>query len=272
MNQRPPNPFRPGEALSANELSQIAESAWRGAQLSAGGNAQLSRPGGGPPVLSGTPTRRVYVRITGQGSGAANSGASGAGPAISTAGPNCYSGIELTSDVYGRVVDLEDGLRFDSFAFPLVEMTDATDIPVDAIVWASPSITGQTYEFVWMGEEGSGIGSGGTSSNVKVCRVAGQPISSGSVRYYPATFRTLNSTTNVFNNGPAGASYFDCWLVQDKNYSLTVVGNGDPGPDGPGAYSAIFQDGGNKSLGGYAMPVYLTTEYPTLGPECTVRN
>lgn len=164
MNQRPPNPFRPGEPLTANDLSSIAESAWRGAQLSAAGNSQLSRPGDGPPVMYGTPTRRVYVRITGQGSGGANSGASGVGPATNTAGPNCYSGIEQTSDIYGRVTDLDDGLHFDSFAFPLVEMTERTDVPVDAIVWASPSITGQTYQFIWEGamqeESGSGNESG----------------------------------------------------------------------------------------------------------------
>lgn len=203
-----------------------------------------------------------FVRITGGGSGSGGSGGSGGGAPL---GPNCYSGIQQGSYDDGTVFDYESGTTFDDSTFPLVEMTEAEDVPTDAIVWAWPSGDGTHYEFVWMG-------SGGTSSNVKVCRVAGQPITAGSVRYYPATFRTLNITTNAFNNGPAGGSYFDCWLVQDKDYDLTVVGDGDPGPDGPGAYMAILQDGGSKSLGGYSMPVYLTTEYPTLGPDCTVRN
>lgn len=138
--------------------------------------------------MSSNPTRRVHVRITGGGSGGASSGTSGLGPAINTAGLNCYSGIEQTSDVYGRVSDLEDGLHFDSFAFPLVEMSEATDVPIDAIVWASPSINGQNYEFLWSGsqeESGSGSGSGGSGciaiSDFIMCTDDGAAIRPGNI-------------------------------------------------------------------------------------------
>lgn len=175
MRPSPFNPLRPGDPLTAHDVNTIAEAAYRGAQQSAAGTTGITRPAGSPPLVIGVDTPRVYVRITGGGSGCAFSGTSGnpSPPARHLAGPNCYCGIEQTSDSFGNVRDFEDGLIFDSFAFPLVEMSGDTNVPVDALAWASPSRSGTHYEFLWEGDtsgsgESGGSGSGGTGSG-NVC-------------------------------------------------------------------------------------------------------
>lgn len=166
MRPGAPNPFLPDEELTLDELTAISEAAWKGQQIGSASRASVSRFPGSPPVIAVDPTRRIFARITGQGSGCAFSGNSGDAdpPDSQHTAPNCYCGIEQSSDINGNVGDLEDGLVFDSFAFPLVEMSGNPDVPIDALVWASPSIQGTHYEFLWQGtqpgDSGSGCGSG----------------------------------------------------------------------------------------------------------------
>lgn len=158
INSVPPTPFKPGDVLDADELSQIAESSWRGAQMTGAGMGGIVRPPGSAPILQIDPIPRVFARITGQGSGCAYSGSGGVPypPALNLVGRNCYCGIEQISYSDGTLSDNEAGLVWDSFSFPLVEMTGNPDVPIDAIVWASPSRMGTHWEFLWMGETQSG--------------------------------------------------------------------------------------------------------------------
>lgn len=162
----PPQPFRPGEVISARRLTETAEDAWRGAQLFAAGNLAASRVAGGPPVLNVDLPQEVYARISGRGSACASSGTSGHEIASGTAGPNCYCGIEWASDKYGGLDDVQSGLIFDAFGFPLVEMTGRDDVPVDAIVRAYRARSGDHYEFVWGGSVQMGSA---TDACVKCC-------------------------------------------------------------------------------------------------------
>lgn len=169
MNQ-PPRPYLPGDALNARELSETAETAWRGQNTSAGGQSELIRASGSPGAPSIAPSPRIFARITGGGSGCAALPLSGESGSLYPYQPpppagNCYCGIQLISNRDGTISDAPAGLVFDAFAFPLVEMTERDDVPVDAIVWASPSADETHYEFVWEGAieqdpSGSGCGSG----------------------------------------------------------------------------------------------------------------
>lgn len=54
-------------------------------------------------------------------------------------------------------------LTFTGDKFPLIEMTENTDVPDNAIARAYPDPSGQFYTFLWSGnmeESGSGLGSG----------------------------------------------------------------------------------------------------------------
>ncbi len=181
----PPNPYQVGDVLSARELNEQQENAWRGSQTVGAGTTGVVRPPGSEPIISGDPIPRVFARITGRGSGCAESGSGGDPypPPIATTAANCYCGIETISNQDGSIEDFPGGLVWDSFSFPLVEMTGRDDVPVDAIVWVSPSRTGMHWEFLWMDNEttsgsgGSGCGSGcvpGISLNCLV-RCVGSP-------------------------------------------------------------------------------------------------
>ncbi len=177
--QGPEDPFQAGRIISARDLNAVAENAWRGAQVFAAGKMRVSRVAGGPPVLDVDLPDEIFARITGQGSGCAYSGTSGGTVMGETAGPNCYCGLEWSSDKYGGLDDLQGGLIFDAFGFPLVEMTGRDDVPVDAIVRAYRARAGDHYEFIWTGDEapsGSASGSGGPSgsgcmSGISLCEL-----------------------------------------------------------------------------------------------------
>lgn len=167
-----PNPFRRGQGLSSQDLNAIQEDAWRASQVLGQGEAGVIRPTGGAPIIDVRRQRKVFARITGRGSGCANSGefsgnhsgSAGGGFAIQNAGPNCYCGIEQISRSDGSVDDYELGIHWDAFAYPLVEMSENPDVPVDAIVEASISADRTHWEFLFteqaVGESGSGCGSG----------------------------------------------------------------------------------------------------------------
>lgn len=162
MGPTPPNPYQRGDVISARELNEQQENAWRGSQTVGAGSSGVVRPPGSEPILSGDPIPRVFARITGRGSACAYSGVSGNPypPDITAAGPNCYCGVEQVSNPDGSIEDFETGIIWDSFAFPLVEMTGRDDVPEDAIVWATPSRTGSHWEFIWEGADDGGSGSG----------------------------------------------------------------------------------------------------------------
>lgn len=170
MRPRRPNPFHPGDPISAAKLNETQEQAWIGSQAFGQGDAAVIRPAGSAPIIDVKPKSGIYARITGRGSGCANSGASGnpATPYLGTTGGNCYCGIQQLSRKDGSVADYEAGIHWDSFAYPLVEITGNTQVPVNAVVEATIAADRTHWEFLWAveisasGSVGAGCGSGCT--------------------------------------------------------------------------------------------------------------
>ena len=177
----PFRPVKPAGKLSARQLNAAMDGIERLAKVTADPPLEVIRAQDGIHLRDNS-LRPMHVRITGGGSGA-NSG-SGAGQ-----NGNCYSGIQLVSDNDGSVGDLELGLEFDSTTFPLVELSGATDVPVDAIALAWPSPSGRNYEFIWdsgSSADESGSGSGDPTGCVSIsdflqCTEDGAMIRSGTL-------------------------------------------------------------------------------------------
>lgn len=87
-----------------------------------------------------------WVKITGHAT--QYSGTSGAAGSGNLPG-NHYAGIEQESRIgLTASVDLTAGLKFNK-EFPLFAMDGNTEVPVGALVYATPSLGGTHYEFVW---------------------------------------------------------------------------------------------------------------------------
>lgn len=148
--------------------------------------------------------------------------------------------------------------------YPLIEITGNTEVPTGSIVFARPAFGGTHYEFIFA------QGGGSSSATVRLCQVAADAVTSGSIRYYPCTFNELEVATDTWLLGPLVEDVYDCFLVQRLDYDLTVSS-----AYGPGIYTGLLQTG-TKTLTvdavEYTLPVYATTDSPFLGPDCTIRN
>lgn len=169
---------------------------------------------------------------------------------------NLYSGIQQATDNDGSIDDLELGLEFTSDNYPLVEITNKEDVPIGSVVWAWPSPSGRNYEFSY---------GAGAAADVQQIRTTGAATTIDGFKFYPGYTQELDPDGT--SSGVMG--FLDVTavaLMQYSNYDLTVTGSG-------GCYTARRHTRiESVTLGGNPYPVYVTTEFPSLRPDCTVGN
>lgn len=197
----------------------------------------------------------VLVKIQGRANGYSGNSYGNNWPA------NYYIGVQVRYDLNDEPREMYGGQVF-SNRFPLVEVSGDENVAVGTYHYAWPGNTYDHYEFK------NAAGGSSTSSTVRLCYVAGNPQTSGAIRYYPCYFNELDVPSDSWlgTTGPLEGDVYDCWLVQRLDYDLTVTSD-----YGPGIYTGLLQTG-TKSLGGYTLPVYATTDAPFLSPECEVHN
>lgn len=178
----------PGGSISATEFNRAMAEIEKAIRLTVSAPLQLTEGWDAQNISLGR-RQMMAVRITdhfpsgssgghcsGTGSGGAGSGSPGFNvPAY------FYSGIEQISKMDGTVDDNITGIHFDKCAFPLVEMAENEDVPIDGIAYAWPAVTGDHYEFIWAEggtssrchESGSGSGQSGqcSSCTLPVCEL-----------------------------------------------------------------------------------------------------
>lgn len=202
-----------------------------------------------------TPTEFIWIRITEQ-------------PDATHAG---YS--------WEQVVPIGDG-TFDDPAIKLTgnnavtsgsryavayEENGSESVAVDTVVRAWPAYydadptTGEGQEFAFAASPNS-------TSNIEQCRVSGSPTTHDGIDFYPAYTQELDPD----GAGVGTMGFVDVTaiaLVQYWNFALTTTGSG-------GCYTARRHARIEPFavFGGATLAVYVTTEYPTLGEDCTLVN
>lgn len=160
----------------------------------------------------------------------------------------------------------EGGLSGEADTEPAYEANGVL-VGSDTYVWlergapviVSNSPDPDTVKMIWLFDVGT------STSEWQQCRVAGSPTTIDGIDFYPAYTQEIDPDGT--SSGVMG--FLDVTAValcQYWNFALTTTGSG-------GCYTgrrhARIE---SVELGGNPYPVYVTTEYPTLGADCTIVN